>query len=540
MRAQDLADFADVIVVGGGSAGCAMAARLAEAGVPTLLVEAGKSDLSLRSYVPALTVAVVNNPEFDRSIPAEPDESLAGREYLWPAARRLGGGSAINGMIYVRGHRRDYDGWAERGATGWGFDDVVPYFRRMERVDTGGNAYRGDSGPISVSQNRVSYPVIDAFVDAADAIGIKRNPSQNGEHSGEGAYYSEATQQNGLRCSSARGYLRGNLDRARLKVLTEAEVLKVVIEDGRAIGIVVRHGGAEHTLRARSGVVVSAGTLNSPRLLMLSGIGPADELAAHGIPCLVDSPDVGANLQEHVGTHMILATRTRSINTDTRGLPAIAQGLDFLFRRRGALTTSMCHANAFARSSEAEPIPDVQVSLTALAFEFGPNGRAILLKRPAVSITICLARPEGRGRVTLRSANPDDPPRVNHRLIGSDADVERIARGIEIARQIAAQSPLADLIESEIMPGSAVTGAALRDHVRKAVVPLYHPVGTCRMGSDAQAVVDADLAVRGVAGLWVADASVMPTLPVGNTNATAMMIGDKGAAHVLKTIGQTN
>ncbi|MFM2370436.1 MAG: hypothetical protein RIS85_158 [Pseudomonadota bacterium] len=540
MRAQDLADFADVIVVGGGSAGCAMAARLAEAGVPTLLVEAGKSDLSLRSYVPALTVAVVNNPEFDRSIPAEPDESLAGREYLWPAARRLGGGSAINGMIYVRGHRRDYDGWAERGATGWGFDDVVPYFRRMERVDTGGNAYRGDSGPISVSQNRVSYPVIDAFVDAADAIGIKRNPSQNGEHSGEGAYYSEATQQNGLRCSSARGYLRGNLDRARLKVLTEAEVLKVVIEDGRATGIVVRHGGAEHTLRARSGVVVSAGTLNSPRLLMLSGIGPADELAAHGIPCLVDSPDVGANLQEHVGTHMILATRTRSINTDTRGLPAIAQGLDFLFRRRGALTTSMCHANAFARSSEAEPIPDVQVSLTALAFEFGPNGRAILLKRPAVSITICLARPEGRGRVTLRSANPDDPPRVNHRLIGSDADVERIARGIEIARQIAAQSPLADLIESEIMPGSAVTGAALRDHVRKAVVPLYHPVGTCRMGSDAQAVVDADLAVRGVAGLWVADASVMPTLPVGNTNATAMMIGDKGAAHVLKAIGQTN
>lgn len=540
MRAQDIVDFADVIVVGGGSAGCAMAARLAEAGVPTLLVEAGKSDLSLRSYVPALTVAVVNNPEFDRSIPAEPDESLAGREYLWPAARRLGGGSAINGMIYVRGHRRDYDGWAERGATGWGFDDVVPYFRRMERVDTGGNAYRGDSGPISVSQNRVSYPVIDAFVDAADAIGIKRNPDQNGEHSGEGAYYSEATQQNGLRCSSARGYLRGNLDRARLKVLTEAEVLKVVIEDGRAIGIVVRHGGTEHTLRARSGVVVSAGTLNSPRLLMLSGIGPADELAAHGIPCLVDSPDVGANLQEHVGTHMILATRTRSINTDTRGLPAIAQGLDFLFRRRGALTTSMCHANAFARSSEAEPIPDVQVSLTALAFEFGPNGRAILLKRPAVSITICLARPEGRGRVTLRSANPDDPPRVNHRLIGSDADVERIARGIEIARQIAAQSPLADLIESEIMPGSAVTGAALRDHVRKAVVPLYHPVGTCRMGSDAQAVVDADLAVRGVTGLWVADASVMPTLPVGNTNATAMMIGDKGAAHVLKTIGQTN
>lgn len=536
MKAVDLVNYADVIVVGGGSAGCAMAARLAEAGVPTLLVEAGKSDVSLRSYVPALTVAVVNNPEFDRSIEAEPDESLGGRKYLWPAARRLGGGSAINGMIYVRGHKHDYDSWAANGAIGWSFEEVVPFFRRMENVETGGNAYRGSSGPIRVSLNRVTYPVIDAFVDAADSLGIKRNPDQNGGQSGEGAWFAETTQMNGLRCSSARGYLRGNLDRARLRVLTEADVLKVEIENGRATGVRVLHGDTEHVLRARSGVVVSAGTLNSPKLLMLSGVGPADELAAHGIPCHADSPEVGANLQEHVGTHVILATRTRSINSDTRGLAAIGQGLDFLLRRRGALTTSMCHANAFARTNASEIVPDVQVSLTAMAYSFGENGRALLLKRPAVSVTICLARPDGRGRVTLRSSDPSDPPLVRHRLLGSDADVERIARGVEIAREIAAQAPLAAMIEGEIAPAAQVTGAALRQHVRTTAIPLYHPVGTCRMGSDPASVVDPDLAVRGVSGLWVADASVMPSLPVGNTNSTAMMIGDKGATHVLKGI----
>ncbi|WP_432787556.1 GMC family oxidoreductase [Novosphingobium rhizosphaerae] len=538
MNLARMAAEAEVIVVGGGSAGCAMAARLAEAGVATLLLEAGKSDVTLRSYVPALTFAVVNNPAFDRSIAAEPDTSLGGRRYLWPAARRLGGGSAINGMIYVRGHRRDYDGWAERGATRWGFDDVVPYFRRMERAEAGGDAWRGDSGPITVARNRMSYPVVDAFIAAAGAVGIPRNPEQNGRLSGEGAFHSEATQHGGLRCSAARGYLRGAIDTSRLRVVTGIDVLKVIITAGRATGVLVRHEGVEQVLPARLGVVLSAGTLNTPRLLMLSGIGPAADLARHGIACHADSPEVGANLQEHVGAHVVLATRSRSINSDTRGWRALGEGLSFLLRRRGALTTSMCHANAFARTSAEADIPDVQISLTAMAFTFGPNGRAVLLKRPAVSVTVCLARPEGRGRVELRSADPDAPPLVQHRLLGSDADLERLARGIEIARDIAAQPPLADLVEAELAPGRAVSGPALRAHLRDNAIPLYHPVGTCRMGSDAAAVVDPDLAVRGVAGLWVADCSVMPTLPVGNTNATAMMIGDKGADHVLKAIRQ--
>lgn len=527
---------ADIIVVGGGSGGCAMAGRLADAGVKTLLVEAGKPDADLRTLVPALIMAVVNNPEYDHGIAAEPDDTIGGRQDIWPAARRLGGGSSINGMIYVRGHRQDYDRWAELGANGWGYADVLPYFRRMERNSAGGDAWRGDAGPIAVSGNRVAYPIIDQYIAAATAFGIARNADHNGERSGEGTDHSQATQHNGLRCSAAQGYLRGPLSRDSLRVLTQAQVIRLIIEDGRATGIVVRRHGREQVLRARKGVVLCAGALNSPRLLMLSGIGPADELRRHAIPCLVDSPEVGANLQEHVGTQICAATRTRSINSDIRGLAALRQAWDFVVHRRGAITTSMCHAQAFVHSSAAEPIPDVQVSLTAFAFDINPQGRAALLDRAAISLTVCVARPKARGRITLRSSQPDDPPVITHRLLGAEEDVERLARGIEIGRQILAQPQIADAIEAELRPGADVTGADLRAYVQQAAIPHYHPVGTCRMGSDATSVVDPDLRVRGVDGLWVADASVMPTLPIGNTNATAMMIGDKGSDHVLRAI----
>ncbi|MBC2667871.1 GMC family oxidoreductase [Novosphingobium piscinae] len=528
----------DIIVAGGGSAGCALAARLAEGGLRTLLVEAGESDLDLRCMVPALTVAVVNNPAYDRGIMTEPDETIGGRSDYWPAAHRLGGGSAINGMIYVRGHRQDYDNWARMGATGWSFDEVLPYFRRLETNSRGGDAWRGDSGPIGVSDNLVSYPIIDQFIAAAQAAGIPRNPDHNGENPGEGTDYAQANQAGGLRASAARGYLRGRLDGANLRVLTGIRVERVLIEQGRATGIVVRQDGTERTLRARLGIVLSTGSLNTPRLLMLSGIGPAAHLHEHGVECLVDRPEVGANLQDHAGTHVVLGTTVRSINSDTRGLAALGQGLDFLLHRRGVLTSSMCHAQAFARTAPGEPIPDVQISMTAFAFEFGPDGRAVLLKRPSITITVCLARPEGRGRVSLRSNRPEDPPVVAHRLLGTDRDVERIARGIEIARDILARPPIADSIEVELRPGAEVTGAALREHVRRASVPLYHPVGTCRMGSDDGAVVDPELRLRGIDGLWVADASVMPRLPIGNTNATAMMIGEKAADLILKQVGR--
>jgi len=525
----------DLIVVGGGSAGCAMAARLADAGLSVLLLEAGKSDRDIRLLVPALTIAAVHNPAYDWGYPAEPDPSIGGRADKWPAGKRLGGGSSINGMIYVRGHRRDYDRWAALGATGWGSKDVLPYFARMETTDRKGEG-RGGDGPISVVANRVHYPVVDAFVDAAVSYGIPRNPDHNGAVSGEGTDLAQTTQFNGMRCSSARGYLRSGPPRPTLTVQTEALVRRVLIEDKRAVGVEFDAGGVTRVARSRDGVVLSAGSIGSPRILMLSGIGPAAHLRAHGIAVAADLPGVGGNLQEHVGTHIVARVRGSTVNSDSRGLPAIKQGLDYLFRRRGAVSSSMCHAQAFVHTNPAEPVPDVQVSFTAFAFDINAVGRAVLRKEPAISLTVCLARPGSRGRISLRSANPFAPPLIEHQLLGDPTDVNKLVRGIEIGREILRQTPIAPYIIEEIRPGPEVGSEDLPGYLRAASIPLYHPVGTCRIGTDKDAVVDPDLKVHGVAGLWVADASVMPTIPVGNTNATAIMIGDKGADHVLKSL----
>jgi choline dehydrogenase len=526
----------NIIVVGGGSAGCAMAARLAEGGVRTLLLEAGKSDRDIRLLVPALTMAVVHNPAFDWGFPAEPDPSIGGRADKWPAGKRLGGGSAINGMIYVRGHAWDYDHWSALGATGWSAAEVAPYFRRMESNARGGSAVRGGSGPVKVTENRIDYPIVDAFIDAAVDYGLPRNPDHNGALAGEGTDVAQATLHNGMRWSSARGYLRSGPARANLEIRTEILVRRILIEDGRAVGVEVEHRGTIETIRARQGVVLSAGSLTSPRILMLSGIGPAEQLRAHGIPVVRDLPGVGANLQEHVGTHIVAKVNTPTVNSDSRGLAAVRHGFDYLLRRRGAISSSMCHAQAFVRTDPAAPAPDVQVSFTAFAFDINEVGRAVLFREPAISLTVCVARPQSRGRVDLRSADPHAPPLIRHELLGVEGDVEKLARGVEIGREILTRPSIAKYMVEEVRPSPAVTGAGLRDYVRMAAIPLYHPVGTCRMGQDDMAVVGPDLAVHGISGLWVADASVMPTIPVGNTNATAIMIGDKGADHVLKAL----
>jgi choline dehydrogenase len=536
------ADRCDYIVVGGGSAGCAMAARLAESSATVELLEAGKSDADIRLRVPALTMAVVHNPDYDWGYPAEPDPSVGGRADKWPAGKRLGGGSSINGMIYVRGHAWDYDRWASLGARGWSFADVTPYFRRMENNSRGGNAVRGHAGPISVSDNRVHYPVVDAFIEAAVASGITRNRDHNGMPSGEGTDYSQTTQRNGLRCSSAQGYLHGPVRRPGLRVRTEITVNRILFEGSRAVGVEYRlpSDATPRTLRATRGVVLCAGTLNSPRLLMLSGIGPGEHLRSLQIPVLVNLPGVGANLQEHVGSHIIARVNTPTINSATHGFAALRELARFVFLRRGAITSSMCHAQAFVKTRTAEPVPDVQISLTAFAFDINAVGRAVLHKDAAISLTVSVARPRSRGRISLRANDPLAPPIIRHELLGGEGDLERLTRGIEMGRDLLAQPALARYVVQEVRPGGSIVGEALRGYVRQAAIPLYHPVGTCRMGQDDLAVVDPDLAVRGVTGLWVADASVMPTLPVGNTNATAIMIGDKGADHVLASEGQQN
>ena len=529
---------AEIIVTGGGSAGCAMAGRLAAAGVKVLLLEAGKSGEHIRLKIPALTSGVVQDPDFDWKYQAEPDPTIGGRADVWAGGKRLGGGSSINGMLYVRGHQCDYDRWAELGARGWAFKDVAPYFRRTETNSAGGGDYRGDSGPVGVDAGRLDYPIIGDWLQAAEALGVERNPDHNGARPGEGTDFAQNTQKNGMR-SPATGYLKLPGARENLRVELEARVLRILVEDGRAVGVEYLQGGQTRRAMAQRGVVVSSGCLNTPRLLMLSGIGPAAELKAFGIPVLVDAPGVGRNLQEHVGTHLVNEVDMRTLNGDARGLNLIGQMANFLVRRRGILTVSIGQAHAFVKSRPELPAPNLHLTFACFAFDLDAQGRLVLRKGNAVSTMVGLARPRSRGTVTLRSADPMAPPVIRHQLLGVEDDAVQIAEGIEIARRIMAQPGVKPFVTSEARPGAGVTGQALVDYVHMAAIPMYHPVGACRMGSDGDAVVDPELKVRGVDGLWVCDNSIMPSLPVGNTNATALMIGDKGSDHVLRALRNT-
>lgn len=529
---------AEVIVVGGGSAGCAMAGRLAAAGVKVLLLEAGKTGEHIRLKVPALVSGVVQDPEFDWKYQAEPDPSIGGRADTWPGGKRLGGGSSINGMLYVRGHRWDYDHWAELGARGWAFKDVAPYFKRTETNSRGGGAYRGDSGPVSVSDGRLDYSIVSDWVRAAESWGLERNPDHNGERPGEGVDFAQNTQKNGLR-SPATSYLKLPGARENLRVELESQVLRVLLENGRAVGVEYRQGSERRRALARGGVALCAGSLNTPRILMLSGVGPAAQLADVGIPLVANAPGVGKNLQEHVGAHLVNQVSTRTLNGDARGIALLRQIADFVVRRHGILTTSIGHAQAFVKTRPGLPAPNLQITFTCFAFDFDSQGRLMLRKDNAVSTMVCLARPRSRGTLSLRSADPLDPPVIRHQLLEVEDDAAQIAEGLEIAREIMDQAPVRSYALSEVRPGQGVHGEGLLQYVHLASIPLYHPVGTCRMGDDAEAVVDPDLKVRGVDGLWVCDASVMPSLPVGNTNATAIMIGDKGSDHVLHALRNT-
>jgi choline dehydrogenase len=529
----------DIIVVGGGSAGIPLAVRLAEAGLRVTLVEAGKHHRDIRSAIPALMSGIVHTPAFDWMYKAEPDPSVGGRPDVWPAGKRLGGGSSINGMMFIRGHRWDYDHWAELGATGWDYASVLPYFRRLEHNESGADAWRGQGGPIAVSEVRSRYKVTEHWIAAAQEAGFPRSPDLNGEQA-EGVDRIQLSQRSGLRSSTASGYLARKP--AGLEILLEAKVLRIAMDGGRATGVVIEQGGVTRTLSARAGVVLSAGTLNTPRLLMLSGLGPAAELAALGIEVVADLPGVGANLQEHPGVHLVNTASARTLNQESRGLAGARSLLSFLLKRSGALTTGIGHAQAFVRSREGLPAPNLQLAFSAFAFTVTKKGNLALAEENSVSTFVALMRPESRGRVSLRSPDAHAPPLIEHRLLGSEDDAAQLVEGLHIARRIMAQPAIARDVTSEVRPGAAAaTDEALRGYVGAATIPMYHPVGTARMGAaaDPLGVTDPTCAVRGVEGLWVADASIMPTIPQGNTNATSIMIGERASDLVLAAVRQT-
>ena len=521
----------DLIVVGGGSAGLPCAVRLAEAGLRVMLVEAGASHKDLRLAVPAMMSALVHNPAFDWCYTAEPDPSLGGRPDVWPAGKRLGGGSSINGMMFIRGHKWDYDNWAELGATGWDYASVLPYFRRLEDNERGADEWRGQGGPIAVSEVRSRYEITDEWIEAAEQAGIARSPDLNGELA-EGVDHIQLSQRSGLRCSTAHGYLRHKP--ASLDILLEAQALKIEVAEGRASGVTIRRGGEVRTLTARYGVVVSAGALNTPRLLMLSGIGPASDLQANGIDVHCDLSGVGQNLQEHPGCHLVNAVSAHTLNDAAKGLAGLGEVLKLAFARSGALTTGIGHAQAFVRSREGLPAPNLQLAFSAFAFEITPKGNLALANDSAVSTFVAVMRPKSRGRVSLRSSDPDAAPLIEYRLLGDEDDAAQLVEGLEIARRIMAQPAIARHVTGEIRPGPG----DLRGYVGAATIPMFHPVGTAKMGAknDSLAVVGPDCGVRGVAGLWVADASIMPAIPQGNTNATAIMIGECASDLILEAI----
>jgi choline dehydrogenase len=508
----------DVVIVGGGTAGCVLAARLTEdPAVSVLLLEAGPLSRKLEIKIPA-AFSRLYRTDVDWGDSTMPQRQLDDREVVFPRGRMLGGSAAMNAMMILRGHRADYDAWAAAGCSGWSWSDVEPVFARSAE------------GAFPLAELPERHVLAEAFVHAAQAFGIPFTDDLNGE-SNEGVGFVPVSQRRGRRFSVLDGYLRPARRRPNLTIVTDALVTRVLIEDGRAAGVAYRLDGdtAEEQARSDREVVLCAGAIGSPHLLQLSGVGPRGALAGAGIHVVRDTPGVGANLLDHLANGLLVRTRGVETLASADSLRNLAR---WVLRGTGPLTSNLGEAVAFVRSQPDLSAPDVEFLLAPVLFE--EEG----LKQPTehgLTLAVVLLRPRSVGTVLLRSADPAVPPAIDPRYL-SDPDGEdeaTLLRGLRLARRILAQEPLASFTDGEILPGDdARTDDDLRAHLRALSQTLYHPAGTCRMGSDAQSVVDPELRVRGVAGLRVADASVMPTLPRGHTNWPTVMIAERAASFI--------
>lgn len=519
-------DVADYVIVGAGSAGCALAARLSKNGSNrVVLLEAGGGDLDPAIHIPAGVVRLIGNPSYDWSYLAEPDPSRGGKVELWPAGKVIGGSSSINGMLWVRGARGDYDKWARLGNAGWSYDDLLPLFKRMENSAIVGDD-RGTGGPMEIGPLRSRHRLAESFERSAIAAGLTANADYN-SGSQLGVSPPQVTQRNGARWSAARGYLSAAKKRPNFDLRLRAMAQRIVIEDGRAVGVAYRQGNAEKMVRARREVILSAGAMTTPKLLMLSGIGPADHLADMGIDVVVDAPGVGANLMEHPNANMSWDVRERTYNVEINGPRIALHLLRWLTTRRGPATSPYPHTVAFFETKEGLSAPDIQLMFGPFAFAFSPEG-VVPYRNPAVTVVAALNHPKARGRIRLASADPAAKPVIEHALLSEPEDVARLTAACKTVREIFKHKPIADDIVGERLPGPAVQDNAEWDaYLRETTFLGYHPAGTCAMGPTG--VVDHRLRVRGVEGLRVADASVIPSSVSGNTNAAAIVIGEKAA-----------
>jgi choline dehydrogenase len=526
------------IVVGGGSAGCIVANRLSKnPAVRVCLIEAGPSDRKfptrLKVDTPIGNTTLLPHDKYNWKHSFTGGANLLDRIIPAPRGRILGGTSAVNGMIYIRGHRSDYDGWRDLGNPGWGYDDVLPFFRTHENHEAGADEFHGSGGEMNVAPLRQLNPLCRAFVEAAAETQLRRNDDFNGvEQEGVGAY--EVTQKNGERWTSARAFLPPAVTaRSNLQIVTDALVTELRFDGNRAVGVTLRQGGATVSFDVTGEIVLCGGTINSPQLLMLSGVGPVAALAAHGIAVRRDLPGVGQNLQDHPTVNLVMTDPGRHSYalTPRSALPLALSVLQYALFRRGRLTSNAVETGGFVRTLPDLKQPDLQFILMPALKEMNRT----IPRAHGFYLLSVLLRPQSRGEVALVSNDPAVRPKLIPNFLDADADLDCLTRGIRLGRKILAAPAFVAYRGEELLPGAAaLSDQALRDYVRGAVYTSYHPVGTCKMGpsTDPLAVVDRTLRVRGVDGLRVVDASIMPVIVSGNTNAPAMMIGERGAAFI--------
>ncbi len=530
---QNVSETFDYIVVGAGSAGCAVASRLSEKpGNRVLLLEAGPKDRNLWIHIPIGYYRNVFSP-LSWGYETEPDEGIGGRSMIWPRGKVLGGTSSINGLVYIRGQKQDYDHWRQLGNTGWGYEDVLPFFKKAEHQERGANAFHGVDGPLKVSDIRDKREICDAFIEAAVEAGIPRNNDFNGpEQAGVGNF--QTTSFNGRRCSSYVGYLKPVRDRANLQIESDAMALKILFEGKRATGVRYRQNGQDKIAQATGEIIVSGGAINSPQMLQVSGIGPPELLKNHDIDVVQASPGVGADLQDHYQARLVVKLNgPLSVNDEVRSLAGKAMtGLRYMLFRSGPMTFSAGHVCVFTTVLPQSATPDMQIhfipfSATKLGGDLHPFS--------GVTVSVCQLRPESRGEVMIKSPDPLVHPRISPNYLSTEYDRQIMVEGLKAARRIISQPAFARHVDMEFEPGHD-TGSdeALLTFAREKGNTIFHPTSTCRMGDDPRAVVDHRLRVHGVEGVRVADASIMPTVVSGNTNAPAIMIGEKCAHMILE------
>ena len=523
---------ADYVVVGAGSAGCVVAARLSETGAKVILLEAGPKDTLPWIHIPAGMLKLLYHPVVNWNYSAEGTEGTGGRSIHWPRGKTLGGSSSINGMLYVRGNPADFDNWAQMGCRGWSFDDVLPFFRKSEDYQQGGDPeFRGKGGPLKVEDYRTILPLTHRFVESAQEAGFPFSKDLNGKVQ-EGVGYSQMTRKGKWRGSTAQTFLKEASGRSNLRVETNALASRLLFDGRRCTGVTFRQNGATVTAAATKEVILSGGAVNSPHLLQISGVGPAEHLRGIGVPVVHDLAGVGGNLQDHyVGRVSHRVKDSVSINTLARGLRLGREIVRFFIEGRGALTFGVTTAQVFCRSSPEKASPDLQLLFTPASYD--PSKFGALEREDGMTVAVCPVRPDSRGTILARSADPATAPVITPNYLSDPNDARVLIAGMRFTRQIFAAAAIARHSVVETLPGPDVqTDDEMTQYARQFGNTIYHPVGTCRMGQGPAAVVDERLRVHGIEGLRVIDASVMPVLTTGNTNAPTIMIGEKGAAMI--------